>query len=368
MKIYKVGGAVRDLFLDLPVEEIDWVVIGATVKQMEFLGYKRVGKSFPVFIHPQTGDEYALARKEQKISRGHKGFKFEFHDDISLEEDLQRRDLTINAIAKDDRGKVYDHVGGKKDLQRRCLRHISKAFVEDPLRVLRVARFMAKLAHLKFKVAPETLKLMQKMVRGGELSTLTKERVWGELYKVLKTQTPVVFFETLQASGARLKLFPGVKKPALLALKKATQISKDPEIRFATLMFQYTNFSRGLSFKAPKRYIELAKMVSQHHQQVDKIKKLSSNELLNFLLKLDALRRPKRFEKFIMASEAIYLSNPRRGKSKMRYWQSDYLLGAREMLASIDISDLIVKGFSGKTLANKIKDRRITRLSDIEIP
>ena len=367
MQIFKVGGAIRDMLLGLPIEETDWLVIGATVKQMEFLGYKQVGKSFPVFIHPVSGDEYALARKEQKIRKGHKGFKFEFDDDISLEEDLQRRDLTINAIAKDDRGNIYDPIGGKKDLKKRCLRHISSAFVEDPLRVLRVARFMAKLAHLKFKLAPETLKLMQKIVRSGELATLSKERVWIELYKVLKTNTPMAFFETLQACGARSKLFPGIHKWALLACQQAVSLAKDPEVRFAALMFQQKSFFRGLSFKAPKSYINLAKMVNQNYQQVNTIKRLSSHELLNFLLKLDALRRPGRFDKFLLAAEAIYLSHPGRAKSRMEYMQKDYLLAVRENLASIDISDLLVKGFSGQPLAKKIKDRRISRLSEMDI-
>lgn len=367
MQIYKVGGAIRDALLGLPVTENDWLVVGATVKQMAFLGYRQVGKSFPVFIHPKSGEEYALARKEKKTQKGHTGFSFEFDEDVTLEEDLQRRDLTINAMVKSDRGKLFDLVGGKKDLKKKVLRHISPAFSEDPLRVLRVARFKAKLAHLSFTVAPETLTLMRKMVRSGELSTLTKERVWLELHKALVTQTPAAFFDTLQACGARAKLFPTINKAACQALDKAAAYTEDSEIRFACLMFQETNFTRNLHYRAPKSYIELAKMLSQYHHQVDHIKRLSTQERLTFLLTCDALRRPVRFEKFLLACEAVYLSNPRH-TTKKEYWQRDFLLNARDILASIDISDLIVKGFNGQVLVDQIAKRRIEQLSTMETP
>lgn len=212
MKIYLVGGAIRDELLGLPVKEKDWVVVGANPQDLLDLGYQQVGNSFPVFLHPETGEEYALARTERKTGAGYGGFSVDFNADITLEEDLQRRDLTINAIAKSDSGQLIDHYGGLNDLKNRTLRHISDAFVEDPLRVLRVARFRAKLDHLGFTIHPKTLALMKTLSEGDELLALSTERIWVELMKGLDTPSPDKFIDTLYQCGALTKIMPEVDR------------------------------------------------------------------------------------------------------------------------------------------------------------
>ena len=253
MKTYLVGGAVRDALLNLPVKDKDWVVVGTSPQAMLALGYEQVGRDFPVFLHPETHEEYALARTERKSGSGYTGFVCYSAPDVTLEQDLQRRDLTINAIAQDEQGRFYDPYGGRADLEQRRLRHVSEAFNEDPLRVLRVARFAARFAHLSFVVADETQVLMRWMVESGELNTLTPERVWKETEKALQTHNPQVYFQVLRECGALAVLFPeldnlyGVPAPAkwhpeidtgihaLMTLAIAAQLSPEVDVRFATL-------------------------------------------------------------------------------------------------------------------------------------
>ena len=210
MKSYLVGGAVRDRLLGLPIKDKDWVVVGATPQQMLDAGYQQVGRDFPVFLHPDSHEEYALARTERKSGSGYTGFTCYAAPDVTLEQDLLRRDLTVNALAEDADGTIIDPYGGQQDLQQRILRHVSPAFAEDPLRVLRVARFAARYAHLSFRIADETLALMREMADAGELAHLTPERVWKETESALGTRNPQVFFQTLRDCGALKVLFPEI--------------------------------------------------------------------------------------------------------------------------------------------------------------
>ena len=252
MKIYLVGGAVRDELLGLTVHERDWVVVGAQPQELLDLGYKPVGKDFPVFLHPQTNEEYALARTERKTGPGYRGFDTRFSPDVTLEQDLERRDLTINAIAKDvETNTLIDPFGGERDLRERTLRHVSKAFIEDPVRVLRAARFAARFAPLGFTVAPETMQLMREIAARGELEALVSERVWQEMHKALQMPAPWKFFEVLREANALPIIFPeiealfGVPQPekwhpeidagihTLMVLEQACRLSNDPIVRFA---------------------------------------------------------------------------------------------------------------------------------------
>src|SRR3990167_6080610 len=228
MKIYLVGGAVRDQLLGLPVKEQDWVVVGATIEEMLTAGYRQVGKEFPVFLHPKTGEEYALARMERKINPGYKGFTFDTSKDVTLEEDLSRRDLTINAMAETPEGELVDPFHGKKDLEQKILRHVSPAFAEDPVRILRVGRFLARYAHLGFHIAPETITLMRHMVKVGEVNALVAERVWKELERALGEKNPEKFFEALANCEALAILFPDlpIDSIGIKALVKATQLTQ----------------------------------------------------------------------------------------------------------------------------------------------
>lgn len=275
MKIYLVGGAVRDQLLNIPIKDRDYMVVGATVQEMLDKGYRQVGKDFPVFLHPKTQQEYALARTERKTGVGYGGFSVYAAPDVTLEEDLLRRDLTINAIAQDETGRVFDPYGGQADIEQRLLRHVSDAFVEDPLRVLRVARFAARFQPLGFKVAPETMALMQRIAASGELEALTPERVFQELDKALSTEAPQVFFEVLREAGGLAILFPeiealfGIPQPeqwhpeidtgihTLMVLEQAARLSQDKQVRFAALVH---DLGKALS---PKEH--LPKQIGRAH-------------------------------------------------------------------------------------------------------
>ncbi|TLY88556.1 MAG: multifunctional CCA addition/repair protein [Gammaproteobacteria bacterium] len=253
MRVYLVGGAVRDRLLGVPVRERDWVVVGAQPQELERAGYLPVGREFPVFLHPQTHEEYALARRERKVAPGYRGFTTQSSPEVTLEEDLQRRDLTVNAMAESEDGELVDPYGGQADLAARVLRHVSEAFVEDPVRILRVARFAARYADLGFRVADETVRLMQRMTQAGEVSALVAERVWQETERALGESRPEVFFETLRACGALAVIFPeiealyGVPQPArwhpeidtgvhvMLALRQAARLGASGAVRFAAL-------------------------------------------------------------------------------------------------------------------------------------
>lgn len=398
-QIYRVGGAVRDRLLGRPFHEIDWVVVGAEPSWLLAQGYRQVGRDFPVFLHPQTGEEYALARTERKQGQGYHGFVCDFSPDITLEEDLQRRDLTINAMAELPDGSVVDPWGGRADLDGRWLRHVSPAFAEDPLRVLRVARFAARYHDLGFRVAPETLALMRQLGDSGELTALTPERVWQETERALGEAHPAVYFEVLRACGALRVLFPevancfGVPQRAdyhpevdtglhiLLCLAQAARLTPSTRIRFAVLVHDLGKAltptdvlprhsgheRRGLPLirqvcarlKVPKATQELALLVGEFHLDCHRADELRGDTLLARLEALDAWRRPERFAEFLLACEAD--ARGRTGLEDIPYWQADYWRGAQQC-GQIDVADWLARGIQGMELAAQLKVTRRERL------
>ncbi len=344
MEIYLVGGAVRDELLGLPVLERDWVVVGATPDELLARGFRPVGKEFPVFLHPHTHDEYALARTERKTAPGYHGFSFHAAPSVTLEEDLARRDLTINAMARNAQGRLIDPYQGRRDLEQRWLRHVSPAFTEDPVRILRLARFSARYAALGFRIAPETLVLMRAMTAAGEVDHLTPERVWAETARALSESQPGRFIETLRACGALVRIFPeldrlfGVPQPpshhpeidtgvhTLLALEQAVRLGADPVTRFAVLVHDLgkgatppAEWPRHLGHEQrgaelvrtlcqrmhiPNMYRELGVLTARFHTHCHRALELRPKTLLNTLQGLDALRKPQRFGQFLMACEA----------------------------------------------------------------
>lgn len=310
MHFYLVGGAVRDRLLKRPVKDRDWVVTGATPKQLIQLGYKPVGKDFPVFLHPETGEEYALARTERKTAKGYHGFQFYAEPNVTLKDDLIRRDLTINALAQDQQGKVIDYYGGLGDLESRTLRHVSPAFAEDPVRILRVARFAARYHHLGFCVATETMQLMRDMVEQGEADELTAERVWQELHSALGESNPEVFINVLHESHALNTLFPEFyyKNEALSCFTTACQQHQEPIIRFVALVKAFIpsknpqliqTFCQRL--RSPKEYQQLATLSGQYCEVIQSIKAATSQGILQLFTQTDAFRRPERFKQLITA-------------------------------------------------------------------
>jgi len=335
MHIYKVGGAVRDRLLGLPVSDIDWLVVGATVEEMHAKGYRPVGADFPVFLHPKTGEEYALARTERKSGRGYGGFTFHASPDVTLEEDLIRRDLTINAMAEDEAGTVYDPHHGKEDLERRILRHVSPAFAEDPLRVLRVARFAARYAPLGFRVAEETLELMRQISASGELQALTAERSWKEIERALMEAQPQVFFQVLRDCDALQALLPELvdDAQALAALEQAAAHEQPLHVRWACLL-------------------------AQGNQALE----LPATALLELLQKFDVYRRPQRFEDFVVACQMAAL-----GDGKPGYPQADYLRGAAAAARAVDVKPLVQAGLTGQALGEALKAERLKALEAYQL-
>jgi tRNA nucleotidyltransferase (CCA-adding enzyme) len=306
MKSYLVGGAVRDELLGLPVHERDYVVVGATEEEMKALGYRSVGKDFPVYLHPDTGYEYALARTERKTGPGHTGFECETGPEVTLEEDLQRRDLTINALAQDDDGTLIDPCDGLKDIDDRVLRHISRAFTEDPLRVLRVARFRARLHHLGFEVHPDTHAMLKHMVAEGQIQELTAERVQGELNKALKTTQPEEFFIYLKDIGAHDILWPEISDSIIEKL--AALPIPDPDTRLALLLMdlsadEISQFAKRLKLSNDRK--ELAQLVTRFHQTWARLHDLTAEEVVALLVATDAFRKSDRFNQFNQVCEAI---------------------------------------------------------------
>lgn len=400
MKIYQVGGAVRDKLLKQPVTDRDWVVVGGTPEAMEKLGYKPVGKDFPVFLHPVTHEEYALARTERKSGKGYKGFTIHAAPDVSLEDDLARRDLTINAMAEDENGNLIDPFGGVRDLEARILRHVTPAFAEDPLRVLRVARFAAR---LDFRIAAETLALMQQISASGELEVLAPERIWTETERALAEKYPARFIAVLRECHALQTLFPeidrlfGVPQPeqhhpeidtgvhTLLVLQQAARLTPDPQVRFAALVH---DLGKGETpehdwpkhpghekagvllveelcrrYRVPNVYRELAVLVTCYHRDCYRITEMRPETLVEKLEALDAFRRPERFEQFLLACEAD--TRGRKGFEDRDFPQADYFRRALQTTANIDIRPLIAQGLQGEAMAAAIRAQRIAALKQM---
>ncbi len=378
MQVYLVGGAVRDEQLGIPFRERDWCVVGARPDELEALGYARVGKDFPVFLHPETKEEYALARTERKTAPGYHGFEFDCSPDVTIEQDLERRDLTINALAKDADGNLIDPWGGLRDLNEKLLRHVSDAFVEDPVRILRVARFAARYHKLGFTVATETMQLMQRMVADGEVDALVPDRVWKETELALGGESCRVYFEVLRECGALKILFPevealfGVPQPerwhpeidtgvhVMMVLDQAEALSKDPAVRFAALTHDLgkgtTPRSRWPShpghetrgckliramaerYPVPNAYRDLGLLVSEFHTHCHRVRELRPKTLLKVFEKTDAFRRPERFELFVIACEAD--ARGRTGFEDRRYEQASYIRAAFAAAASVDAASI----------------------------
>ncbi len=401
MKTYLVGGAVRDKLLGLPIKERDYVVVGATPEQMLAQGFKPVGKDFPVFLHPQTKAEHALARTERKSGRGYHGFTFCTGADVSLESDLMRRDLSINAMAEDERGALVDPYGGRRDLERRVLRHVSPAFAEDPLRVLRVARFYARFRPLGFRVAPETLELLRTLVTSGEIDELVAERVWQETSRALLERDPAAYFELLRECGALEKLFPelyaqfGVPQPekhhpevdaglhTLLALTEAAKREAPLVVRYAVLCHDYGkgatprhvlphhygHEANGVKLveqcsarlKVPSECRELAVLTCRYHLHTHIARDLRASTLLELFEALDAFRRPERFEQFLLACECD--ARGRTGLAEREYPQPDYLRGALAAAQAVSVQNILAAGLSGEAVGRALREQRLQALS-----
>lgn len=402
--VYLVGGAVRDELLGRAFTERDWVVVGATPEEMVRLGYRPVGRDFPVFLHPETGEEYALARTERKSGHGYQGFEFYCAPEVTLEDDLIRRDLTVNAMAKAADGTLIDPHGGRRDLKARVLRHVSPAFAEDPLRILRVARFAARFHSWGFSIAPETLELMRAITASGEVEHLVAERIWQETERALGEPSPQVYIQTLRDCGALAVLMPevdrlfGVPQRAdyhpevdtgihtLMALEQAAKLSDDPAVRFAVLVH---DLGKGITpedqlprhinhenagvplvetlcqrLKVPTRHRELALAVTRFHLLCHTATQLRPATLLKLMRRLDALRRPERLEQFLLSCEAD--ARGRTGFEKRDYPASPWLRTVAQRLRDTEVRDLVDSGLKGQKLANAIEKRQIARISELK--
>jgi len=407
MKTYLVGGAVRDTLLNIPVYDHDWVVVGATPEEMLKQGFSQIGKDFPVFLHPKTKEEYALARTERKSGQGYHGFDVSFDPFVTLEEDLIRRDLTINAMARDAGGQIIDPYGGQQDLDNKVLRHVSEAFAEDPLRVLRVARFAAKLSAFGFALAPETVELMKTMSASGELSALTPERVWQEVVKALNTDKPSVFFEVLNQVNALSVLFPeldalkGVEQPekhhpegdvwvhTMLVLDASAGLSDDLSVRFAALVH---DLGKGLTpkilwpkhhghedagvhlvaelcqrYRVPKKTQVFAEKVTQYHGLIHRgldsegQPHLKTATFLRVLTACQAFKDLAQFELILMACEAD--AKGRLGYESRPYPQKDFWLALAKVANAVDNQAILATGVKGAEIGEAIVQERM-RLID----
>ncbi len=402
MQTFLVGGAVRDELLGLPVKERDWVIVGETPEALVRKGFKPVGREFPVYLHPVTHEEYALARTERKIAPGYRGFRIQTSPDITLEEDLLRRDLTINAIARDADGRIVDPCNGRRDIELRLLRHVSDAFREDPVRILRVARFAARYAHLGFKVAQETEVLMKSMVEAGEVDALVSERVWSEFARALAEQTPVACITVLRGCGAFERLFPELEglfghstghdggiesdagENALLALENAARIDESPVIRFAALVHGLGENDRhdpqgsadrnsetaGLAalgrlcvrLKVPGEYRALAVKVLRCQRLCEDLFHLSAEQIVDLLHRLNALRKEADLKAFLTVCRALSLG--RKDRVEIGFPQGDFLLECRAAALSVDIESLLRQGYRGAALGQELERVRVLALEN----
>jgi len=393
MKAYLVGGAVRDRLLGIPVTEKDFVVLGETSESMIARGYRPVGNEFPVFLHPETHEEYALARTERKSGKGYHGFVIFADPNVTLEEDLKRRDLTINAMAVGDHGAIVDPYGGQNDLNRKLLRHVSQAFTEDPVRILRVARFAARFARLGFKIAAETYELMRTMVSSGEVDELIPERVWMETKKALSEPNPEAFFVVLRTCGALARIFPeisiviekltffqnGFESP-FEALYEAAQLSEDPAIRFSSLVYnlgsnesdQLTTECSGINqlnhlcdrLKVPNNFRKLSEKVIRYHQAFFRSIDKSANDLVVLLMNLDAFRQPESFFSFLTVCEAISRSGAKPKNDPLP--QASWLGLVLEKTLHISAKPLVEDGLKGAELGAALFERRVQAIQALE--
>lgn len=397
MQIYKVGGAVRDQLLGLSAQDNDWVVVGSTPEQLQALGYRPVGEGFPVFLHPDSGEEYALARTERKSGHGYGGFTFYAEPSVTLEEDLQRRDLTINAMAMNSENQLIDPYGGAADLEAGILRHVSPAFAEDPLRVLRVARFAARFASRGFVIARETLLLMQQLAESGELACLTAERVWQECARALMEPAPDVFIRVLHETGALKVLLPevdalfGVPQRAefhpeidtgihiLMTLQQCARFEQNLNVRWACLLHDLGkgitpvdilprhlgHEARGIPLiaavnqrlRVPREIAELALLVGEYHLHSHRALELKPSTLLKLLLRLDCLRRPARLEEFASACEMD--ARGRLGLTEKEYPQAEYLREAAVRVRQVNVQPLLARGLKGAELGEALYRERL---------
>jgi len=403
MQVYLVGGAVRDALLGLPVTERDWVVVGSTREELLRLRYREVGRDFPVFLHPDTHEEYALARRERKVAPGYRGFTVEFGPEVTLEEDLARRDLTINAMAQAPDGTLVDPFGGKRDVDSRVLRHVSAAFIEDPVRVLRAARFAARFAPLGFRMHPDTMSLMQSMVARGEVDALVAERVWQETEKALREPAASVFFMVLRECGALERIYPeldalfGVPQPrewhpeidtgvhTMMVLDQAAQLSGETRVRFAALVHDlgkgttpraewpshHGHEERSVALieslaarlRIPGDYRELALIVARFHGVAHRAFELKAGTVVEFLEKADGLRRPERFAEALLACEAD--SRGRTGLEAGPYPQREYLLAARAAAASVKPTAEDLAEGAGAKIGEHLHRRRVLAVAEL---
>lgn len=360
MEIFLVGGAVRNRLLGLPVAERDWVVVDATASEMSAKGFRPVGKDFPVFLHPETGEEYALARKERKTGKGHTGFDCETGG-VTLEEDLQRRDITINAMAEDEDGNLVDPWGGAADIEARVLRHVSNAFEEDPLRVLRVARFAALLAPLEFRIDARTMKLMQTMTQRGDLTELAPERIWQETAKALETDRPRVYFDVLGDVGAGEVLWPEITTGGLDAMAFCAERASDPRLRFASLFAGSDESSvarLGERLRVPGKWFDLAGLVAGCLDTWLAEAHLDSQSIVDFLYRVDALRSPERFAELIVLFSLLADARQRDDSEQLaRKWQ-DYA-GLATAVSRRDVDE----GLQGAEIGEAIRNKQAERIA-----
>ena len=401
---YLVGGAVRDELLGYPFTERDWVVVGARAEDLLQQGYQQVGKDFPVFLHPKTKQEYALARTERKTGAGYYGFETQFDPSVTIEEDLYRRDLTINAIAKNEDGTLIDPFNGRQDITDRILRHVSEAFSEDPLRLLRVARFAARYHHLGFSIAAETMALMRNIAASGELEALTPERVWKETESALGERSPQIYFTTLRDSGALKVLFPeidvlyGIPNPerwhpeidtgihTMMVLEQSALISDLPEVRFAALCH---DLGKGITpehmwpkhrghekagvklvkklakrLKIPNRFTDLACLGSEYHLHAHKAFELRPDTILRLLQAFDFFRRPERFDHYLDVCEADFRG--RTGFEQKDYPQRPYFEAIASACRDISLDQATIQNLEGKARGEFINASRVETIAAVK--